>query len=93
MPAIAAAILLSSAVTAGVGMYQANQQAIAQRRAQRKAEEQALENQNKLVEEEFGKRKQALGLGQRGSAAGGLVASQTGGVLTSVTDGNQASGL
>jgi len=86
------AAILVGAATSMIGMQQANSNARAQARAQRQAQDQAVENQNALVEEGYNKRKNAMGLGQNKSG-GGLVASQTGGVLTSVTDGNQASGL
>jgi hypothetical protein len=61
------------------------------RQQQEAAQEQALQNQNALVEEGYRKKQQARGLG--GNTKSGLVASQTGSVLTSVTNGNEASGL
>lgn len=67
----------------------AKQQAEAMRKAQRKQEEQSARNQNKLVEQNFQKRKQALGIGQGGGEFAGGVASQEGGVLTSVTGESQ----
>ena len=95
MDPITAALLIgaaTTAVTAGIGMYQGQQQAKAVARAQNKAQDKAVKNQNALVEEGFNKRRNAMGLGAQ-QAQGGQVASQTGSVLTSVTNGNQASGL
>lgn len=84
----------SSVATGVIGMYQSNQQARAAARAKRKAEDQAVKNQNRLVEEGFNKRRSAMGLGMQGAQQKtGLTASQTGSVLTSVTNGNEASGL
>jgi len=92
MDPITAAILVG-AITSGISMYQSNKQSVAAAKAAKEGKDDEVKNQNRLVEDAYGKRKQALGLGQKGGAAGGLVASQSGGVLTSVTDGNQASGL
>lgn len=63
--------------------------------AQERANQQA---QNQAVQEQFRRSRQARGLGSGGSIGSGrfisgLSASQTGSVLTSVTNGNQASGL
>ena len=88
MDPLTAAILIG---TAAASMYSANQSAKAQARAQKQAQDTAVENQNKLIEEGYKKKKQAMGLGQEPKT--GMVASQSGGVLTSVNDGNQASGL
>lgn len=92
---ITTALLISAATTIGtglIGMYQANQQANAAAKAQKKAQDQAVKNQNRLVEEGFNKRRSAMGLGQTPQKTG-MMASQTGSILTSVGDGNQASGL
>jgi hypothetical protein len=90
MDPLTAAILIGG--TAAIGMYQANEQQKAIAKAQKRAKDEAVKNQNALVEQGFEKRRKTMGLGEPG-AAGGLVASQSGGVLTSVTNGNQASGL
>lgn len=91
MDPVTAAILMAS-VTAGIQMYQSQEQANAQAAAQKEAEDKAVQNQNALVEEGFQKRRKAMGLGDVTEKTG-LIASQSGGILTSVTDGNQASGL
>lgn len=88
MDPFTAAILLGTTMAS---MYQADQQKSAQQAAMKKAEKQAADNQNALVEQGFKKKKLAMGLGQ--TPMGGQVASQSGGVLTSVTNGNEASGL
>ena len=93
MDPITAAILVGGmVVSSGISAYQADKTAKAQLKAQERAQDKAVKNQNKLVEESFAKRRNALGLGMVGGKTG-MAASQTGSVLTSVTDGNQASGL
>ena len=89
MDPLTAAILIGT--TSAISMYQANQNAKAQARAAERAQDQAVENQNKLVEEGYKKKKQAMGLGSEPKT--GMVASQSGSVLTSVNNGNEASGL
>lgn len=93
---IAAAVMIASTLYSGyMGQKQAEEQADVAKEARKAQERQAKRNRNALAEESFNKRRGALGLGQGGApvAASGLTASQTGSVLTSVTNGNQASGL
>ena len=93
MDPITASILVGGMLgTSFIGMYQADKQAKAAAKAQEKAQDRAVKNQNRLIEEGFQKRRSAMGLDGTPQNSG-LIASQTGGVLTSVTDGNQASGL
>ena len=83
MDPITAAILVG-AITAGIGAYTANEQMKAAEQAQEDAKQQATNNQNALVQQNYAKRKNALGLGGPTSPSGNQ-ASQTGGVLTSVS--------
>lgn len=67
-------------------MYQAQKQREAQAKAMENERDQMVKNQNRLVEEGYMKTKQARGIGPQMPA--GNLASQSGSVLTSVTDGN-----
>ncbi len=74
----------------GASMYQSNKQVQVANAAKKDQEKQMVANQNKMVEDSFKKQRQARGLGQQAGPAGNL-ASQSGAVLQSTTNGNAAS--
>ena len=84
MDPVTAAILLGT-ITSMAGMRQSQQQAKAARRAAFNQKKAGIENQNRIVEEGFQKRQQAIGLGGKNRRVLGDLASQSGAALTSVT--------
>lgn len=77
--------------SAAISAYQTNQQTKAANSAAQDQEKEMVANQNKMVEDSFKKQRQARGLGQQSMSPAGNMASQSGAVLTSATNGNASS--
>jgi uncharacterized protein YcfJ len=80
---------IGGATVGGISGSEAQRQEIAQKKAIKDETSNRINNQNRLAEEAYKKRKQAQGLGDMNSTAPtGGIASQTGAILTSPTGEN-----